>query len=172
MRTQRVIRAAWHRDTTLSIVLLTLALMTVGCASSGSLESPEVTLSGVQITDMTVFETTIETRLRVGNPNNESLTFDGASFKLELGDRKIGRGMTAERFTIPRLSTEVVSVTFHVNNAAAILRLKEVLEKQAVSYTVKATMFVERGGSTRKLKTERTGEIDLSAMSVATPIDG
>ena len=150
------------------LALLVLSLVGIGCTSLGSLESPEVTLAGVQITEMTVFETTIETKLRIGNPNNEDLTFDGASFKLELDDRKIGRGMTPERHTIPRLSTEVVPVTFHVNNAAAILRIKEILDKQRVTYTVWATLFLERGGGTRKLKSERSGEIDLAEAGLGT----
>lgn len=152
--------------------LISLALIGIGCTSLGSLESPEVTLAGVQITEMTVFETTIETKLRIGNPNNEALTFDGASFKLELDDRKIGRGMTPELHTIPRLSTEVVPVTFHLNNAAAILRIKEILEKQRVTYTVWATLFLERGGGTRKLKSQRSGEIDLTETGLGSVPEG
>ncbi len=151
--------------------LSTVALLCAGCSSMGSLEPPDVTLAGVQLTEVTMFETTIETRLRIGNPNNESLTFDGASFKLELEDRKVGRGMTPERFTIPRLSTEVVDVTFHVNNAAAMLRLKQILEQQTVTYSVWATLYLERSTGSKKLKAQKQGEIDFSDIGLTSPSD-
>lgn len=39
---------------------------------------------------------------RMAHPNRESLTFDGATFKLILDDWRIGRGMTAESSTLER----------------------------------------------------------------------
>jgi len=144
-------------------------LLAAGCTTLGSLETPDVTLAGLQLTEVTVFETTIEARLRIGNPNREDLSFDGASFKLELEDRKVGRGLTPETFTVPGLSTAVVPVTFHVNNAAAMLRLKQILDQQTVSYGVWATLYLERGTGTKKLKAERQGQIDLQAIAGAAP---
>ena len=51
-----------------------------------------------------------------------------------LEDRKVGRGMSPETVTIPRLGTEVVSIPFHVNNATLLLRLKEILDTKSVRY--------------------------------------
>lgn len=148
---------------TRSIPILLLATLIAGCASLGNLEAPELTLVHLQPVEATLFETTLQVQIRIANPNPESITFDGASFKLTLDGYKVGRGMTSESRTIDRFATEVVDVTFHVSNASVLLRLKEILESKSVSYGVSGKLYLERGGYTRKLKVESAGELDLDS---------
>jgi len=147
----------------LAIPILALVVLASGCVSLGNLEAPELTLVQVKPVEVTVFETTLDVQLRIANPNPDAITFEGASFKLTLDDRKVGRGMTPETVTIDRFGTEVVSLTFHVSNASVLLRLQEILESKNVSYGVSGKLYVKLGSGTRKLKVESDGEIDLNA---------
>lgn len=137
------------------------AFLTGGCASLGNLDAPELTLVNLQLTDATLFETTLEVQLRIANPNPEPITFNGAKFKLTLDDRKVGRGMSPETVTIDRLETAVVNVPFHVNNATLLLRVKEILEKKSVNYGLQGTLYLERSFGTSKLKMNSEGQLDF-----------
>ena len=145
-----------------AVAVLTLLTLTAGCASLSNLEPPELTLVQVVPVEVTVFETTLDVQLRIANPNPDPITFEGASFKLTLDERKIGRGMTPETVTIDRFATEVVNLTFHVSNASVLLRIQEILESKTVSYGVSGKLYVKLGTGTRKLKVQNTGQIDLN----------
>ena len=135
-----------------------------GCTSMGSIEPLDVTLADLEVTEVTVFETTLMAKLRITNPNPEPFTIDGGSFKLYLEDKKVGTGTTKETFTVDRLDSSVVDVIFHINNASALLRLKDILDAEGrdISYGVRGGLYTQGSFGTKKLKVEKTGTIDLS----------
>jgi len=153
----------------LSGIALALALGLNGCSTMGSMEPLEITLSNIQVPEVTVFETTLIARLRVTNPNPEAFTIDGGSFKLYLDDKKVGTGTTSETFTVDRLDSTVVDAVFHINNASAILRLTDIFQQKEVSYGVRGSLFTQGSFGTKKIKVEKTGRIDLTEMN--TPIN-
>ena len=145
-----------------SAMAFALVLGLNGCSTMGSLEPLEVTLSNIQIPEVTVFETTLVAKLRITNPNPEGLTIDGGSFKLYLDDKKVGTGTTSETFSVDRLDSTVVDAVFHINNASAILRLKDIFQQKEVSYGVRGSLFTQGSFGTKKIKVEKTGRIDLT----------
>lgn len=147
-------------------VTTVLAAGALGCSSMGSIEPLDVTLANLNITEVTVFETTLVAKLRITNPNPEAFTIDGASFKLYLEDKKVGTGTSKETFTVDRLDSSVVDVVFHINNASALLRLKDILDDNDVSYGVRGGLYTQGAFGTKKLKVEKTGRIDLGKASL------
>ena len=142
--------------------LLVLAgIGSTGCASMGGLEPPAVTLAGVEPSEVSMFETTVLVKLRVSNPNPEPMTLEGASFKLRLEDRKIGQGLSKETVVIDRLDSTLLNVTFHVNNAVALLQLREILQQEAVDYGIRAVLYTRGSWGTKKIKVEKEGRFDL-----------
>lgn len=94
------------------LLLVMLALTLSACASVSSLEAPEV-----QVTGLTLLEAepgSMEQRflvsLRLTNPNNRSIVIDGLDFELDVNDRRLARGVTGERFELPRLGEAHTSV--------------------------------------------------------------
>jgi len=149
-----------------AVLDLMVAILLSGCASLGDLEAPELTLVDLRPLEATLFETTLQVQLRIANPNPETITFEGASFRLSLDRHKVGRGMTPETRSIDRFGTAVVDVTFHVSNASILLRLKEVLESKSVAYGVSGKLYVKYGTGTRKLRVQNEGQIDLDTSSI------
>lgn len=143
-------------------VLAMAALALTACASMGSLEPPAVTLAGVELTEVTMFETTVQVNLRISNPNPEPMTLEGASFKLRLEGHKIGQGLSSETVTIERLDSTLLNVTFHVNNAVALLQLKEILEQEAMDYGIRAVLYTEGSWGTKKLKVDKEGRFEFT----------
>jgi len=136
-------------------------LGSTACTSLGSLERPSVTLAGVELSEVTVFETTVQVKLRVSNPNPEPITLEGASFKLRLEDHKIGQGLSSETVVIDRLDSALLNVTFHVNNALALLQLREILEQEALDYGIRAILYTRGSWGTKKLKVDKEGRFEF-----------
>jgi len=156
-----------QRCSTLVVATLLVA-GAVGCTSMGSIEPLDVTLANLNVTEVTLFETTLIAKLRITNPNPEAFTIEGASFKLYLEDKKVGTGTSKESFTVDRLDSHVVDVIFHMNNASALLRLKDILENKdkEVSYGVRGGLYTQGAFGTKKLKVEKSGTIDLEKVPV------
>jgi LEA14-like dessication related protein len=143
------------------LILAALVAGLLGCASMASIEPLDVTLANLNITEVTVFETTLVAKLRITNPNPEALSIEGASFKLYLEDKKVGSGTCNEAFSVERLDSTVIDVLFHLNNASAVLRLKDILEDDEVRYGIRGGLFLQGTFGSKKLKVEQTGRIDL-----------
>jgi LEA14-like dessication related protein len=158
------LQKGWGRWAATSTVMLVLGagLVFTACTSMGSLEPPSVSLAGVELSEVTVFETTVQVKLRVSNPNPEPMTLEGASFKLRLEDHKIGRGLSSEIVTIERLDTALLNVTFYVNNAVALLQLREILQQEAVDYRVQAVLYTQGSWGTKKLKVDKEGRFEFT----------
>jgi LEA14-like dessication related protein len=154
-----------HRSRLVITALLVVGLS--GCSSLGRIEPLDVTLAKLDVTEITIFETTLVAKLRITNPNPDAYTIDGASFKLYLEDKKVGTGTTKETFDVDRLDSTVVDVVFHINNASALLRLKDILRgtDNEVSYGVRGGLYTQGTFGTRKLKVDQTGTVNLTHSS-------
>ena len=154
------------RNRHLAAAILIFSVSLTGCSTMGSLEPLDVTLTNISVPEITVFETTLIAKLRITNPNPDALTIDGGSFKLYIEDKKIGSGTTAETFTVDRLDSTVVDAIFHINNASALLRLKDIFAGDSeVSYGVRGSLFTQGNFGTKKIKVEKMGRIDLREMN-------
>jgi LEA14-like dessication related protein len=152
---------------TTAVVALFAVAMTTGCATTDALEEMEITLTDLQFTEATLFETTMVAKIRVTNPNPDPLAFEGASFKLYLDDRKVGTGLAPDPFSTEGLDTTIVPVTFYLNNATALLRVVDVLkDKREVGYGVKGSLFMDSSWGRRKLKVEKMGSLDIENLEV------
>lgn len=169
IRTQNGRLEVFFRPQWSNLVVATLLVTgTLGCTSMGSIEPLDVTLANLKVTEVTVFETTLVAELRITNPNPEAFSIEGASFKLYLENKKVGTGTSKESFTVDRLDSHVVDVIFHMNNASALLRLKDIFQNsdKEISYGVRGGLFTQGAFGTKKLKVEKSGTIDLEDVSV------
>ena len=105
------------------ILVLMLVLLTTGCTTLGTMTPPDVSLVDMELTDVTVFETTGTITVRLTNENPEPLVIDGSVFKLYLNGMPVGKALDAERLEVPRLGTATQTVNLHINNVALIARL-------------------------------------------------
>ena len=140
---------------------LAIAIAAAACSSLSPIEPLQLTLADLEVSEVTLFETTLLARLRVTNPNPEPFAVDGASFKLTLDGRKVGSGTTPGSFNVGRLDSVVVEAVFHINNASAVLRLKDVLQQKVVSYGITGSLFTQGTFGTRRIRVDKEGRLDL-----------
>jgi LEA14-like dessication related protein len=91
------------------------ALLAIGCATLGrEVEPPDVYVIDILPLEGTAFEQRVQVDLRVRNPNDFALEFDGVRFQLELNGKRFARGLGDQRVTVPRLGEariEVITTT-------------------------------------------------------------
>ena len=156
------------------MVAAVIAAAAIGCASSGSLVPPSVTLVDVEMVDATLFESTFDVGVRITNDNPEPLLVDGAVLELELDGRDFGKGSTAERFEVPRLGSSVQRFELRLSHVAIATKIRGVMERKVVDYTIRGTVYVVReSGRVTSVPIVKEGQFDLreGPLDPSPPID-
>ncbi|MES9962632.1 MAG: LEA type 2 family protein [Candidatus Sedimenticola sp. 20ELBAFRAG] len=143
----------------LTLCLLALLILS-GCAGMAeSRESPRVTLVGIKMVSVEIFEQRYGLMLRIQNPNPDALVITGMSFKVEINDQDFAsgvsdNGVTVEGFGEATLDVEVVSSLFDVVEQ---LRALEKRQGQPLVYRIHGK--IRHAGSPFSIPFERKGRI-------------
>ena len=96
--------------------LLLVAGTFAGCAAMQSpLETPYVTLTDLRMLDMALFEQRYGLKIRVQNPNPVELPITGMSFRLDINDTELGRGVSDQAVTVPAYGEAVMEIKLTSN---------------------------------------------------------
>lgn len=146
----------------LSIILLT-ALM-LGCASLGQRrEPPIVTLAGLQMGEMTLFEQRYRLQLRVQNPNDVELPISGLHCTLVINDREFANGVSDTGVTVPRFGEALLSIDVisDLRRVIAQLRDRERQSHNSITYHLSGKFTLQ--GSPFPVPFDYHGEFELQA---------
>ena len=146
----------------LLLVWLWCALLLAGCAGLPGRDPLNVTLAGLESLPGQGMEVRMAVKLRVQNPNDAAVDFDGVAVSLELRGMDFASGVSDARGQVPRFGETVITVPVTVS-ALAIAR-------QVISLaggTNPKVEFVARGklsdGSLGGARFESKGAFDLPA---------
>ncbi len=67
-------------------------------------------------------------QLRVQNPNNEPIEFDGAALQLDVRGTRLGSGVSDQRGTVPRFGETVINMPVSVPFSAVIRQAFRILQ--------------------------------------------
>jgi LEA14-like dessication related protein len=102
--------------TVLAIVTLTLN----GCAGLFGGDPLRVNVAGIEPIDGQGLEMRFNVKLRVQNPNDSTVSFNGVSLDLELNGKPFASGVSDQAGTVPRFGETVVNVPLTVPAFAAV----------------------------------------------------
>jgi LEA14-like dessication related protein len=68
--------------------------------------------------------------VRIDNESRYPLHINGRVYRLYLNDIDVGKGMTSETLTVPRLGSANQEILFHLNNIRLISRIQSLLESK------------------------------------------
>ena len=86
-----------------AIWLIMAAMITSGCQTLGSLEAPEVSVTGIALNSISLFEQEWGLTLRARNPNDRELTLKSLDYEIFINGEKFARGLTGESVTLRSL---------------------------------------------------------------------
>jgi LEA14-like dessication related protein len=99
---------------TLAIVrragIVTLLLAACGCAALPNRDPLNVSVAGIESLPGEGIELRLAVRVRIQNPNDTPLDYDGAALTLNVNGRKLATGVSDAVGTVPRYGESVVTI--------------------------------------------------------------
>jgi LEA14-like dessication related protein len=162
-RSQRLIRS-W---------LLLATVLLSACASMPSRDPLQVTVAGVESIPGEGMELRLLVKLRVQNPNDTSIEFDGVSLNLDVMGRAFASGVSDQAGTVPRFGEAVVAVPVTVSMMRMARQVLGMLDGKPVDKVTYAMSGKLHGASMfGAQRFTSKGEFDLpQGAPAATPVD-
>jgi len=144
-------------------LLAGLALLAAGCASLQRPEPVEVILVGIEPLRSEGLELRMLLRLRVQNPNDQPLEFNGIAVQLDLQGRRFATGVSNSAGSVPRFGETVIGVPVSI----PVLRVAQ-QALGAASGELRGKLAYELGGQIAgpalgSLRFRSRGELTLPA---------
>ncbi len=86
-----------------------------GCAAFQPADPLDVTVAGIESLPSEGLELRMSVRLRIQNPNDRQIDYDGLSVRLIVLEKTFATGVSDQRGTIPRFGTEVIPVAVTIS---------------------------------------------------------
>lgn len=113
-------RHPFRRRAAILLATTLIALGSAGCATLGLHEPPSVNLVGIEPIAGEGLESRFALRLRIQNPNERPIEYDGLWVELAIAGSKLASGVSDRRGTIPRFGEEVLTVPVSVSMPALV----------------------------------------------------
>lgn len=98
-----------------------IAVLVGGCAGMSGREPVQVSVAGIEQLPGQGLEVRMMVKLRVQNPGETPVDYDGVFVKLEVLDKTFATGVSDERGSIPRFGESVISVPVTVSTLRVAL---------------------------------------------------
>ena len=129
-----------------------LALVLAGCASLGGRDPLNVQVAGVEPLQGQGLELRMAVKLRVQNPNDTAVEYDGTALELDLNGKRFATGVSGERGSVPRFGETVLTVPVSVSAFSAVrqaLGLADGSRLDDIPYQVRGKLSGGVFGTTR-----------------------
>ncbi|MDD3675139.1 LEA type 2 family protein [Thauera propionica] len=149
--------------TLLQAVLLLCALSLPGCASLVHREPVRINVVGLEPLPGQGMEMRFAVKLRVQNPNETAIEFDGLALELDLNDKPFATGVSDQRGSVPRFGEALVSIPVSVSAVAVVRQALGVMDGKAVDnvpYTLRGRLA---GGVLGGVRFSDKGTLSLPA---------
>ncbi|MEI2416862.1 LEA type 2 family protein [Orrella sp. JC864] len=131
--------------------LLAAALLS-GCASWPGRQAPRVSVVGLEPAAGQGLEARFELKLRVQNPSDAAISYDGVVLDLDLNGQPFASGVSDQRGSIPRLGEAILTVPVTVSAVSALRQARRWLDGQpggALAYRLNGRLAGGMLGGTR-----------------------
>lgn len=147
-------------------VLIAAVVMLSACAGMPGAGDPlQVTVADIESLPSEGLEFRMLVKLRVQNPNDAPIQYDGVSLQLDVLDKTFATGVSDERGTVPRFGETVIAVPVTVSALRLALYTVGVLNGQRIerlTYRMQGKLNGPVFGSTRF---QAQGELPLPGES-------
>jgi LEA14-like dessication related protein len=137
------------------------AALLAACALTEHLQTPQLTVVGVQLLGADLWTQHLQLRIRVDNPNDRELPVNSITFTLEVADQQLASGETAAGFVVPARGSAQFDTNVTANFAGALLALlPHGSQPQSVAYRLSGKVSLS-GVLLRSIPFEQSGTFSL-----------
>ncbi|MBN8441085.1 MAG: LEA type 2 family protein [Thauera sp.] len=140
-------------------------LCLAACASLGGRDPIRLNVVGLDPIPGQGMEMRFNVKLRVQNPNESAIEFDGVALELDLNDRAFATGVSDLKGSVPRFGETVLSVPVSVSAFAAVRQALGLMDERTAANDVPYVLRAKLGGPlfSGQRFTEK-GTLDLPAL--------
>lgn len=102
------------------LIIVTALLALGGCAGMAVRDPVRINVVGIDPLPGQGLEMRFNVKLRLQNPNDSAIEYDGVALELELNDQPFATGVSDRKGSIPRFGESVLSVPVTVSALAAV----------------------------------------------------
>ena len=153
-----------------ALLWMVLACVAAGCSQLPLRDPLRISLVGIEPLPGQGLELRMAMKLRVQNPNDTAIDFDGVALEVDLRGMSFASGVSDQVGSVPRYSEVVVSVPVSVS-AMSVLRQGLSFangDRSSVTYAIRGKIGGSMLGSTT-FKTNGQVELPTSLLGTATP---
>jgi LEA14-like dessication related protein len=148
-----------------ALVLSTALVLLAACTSMGSkLESPRLSLVGIQVMSADMFAQRFKVRVLVVNPNEIELPVRGLEYQILLMGDSFADGTSNDVFLLPAKGEAEFDMLVTTNFVSAFGRLLSRVgggKLENIEYEISGKIYVEKG-ILRKIPFTHQGTVDFS----------
>jgi LEA14-like dessication related protein len=148
------------------LLLATLfSLLLAACAAFPGRDPLRVDLVGIEPIEGQGLELRLAVKLRVQNPNEAAVEYDGAALELEVNNKTLATGVSDQRGSVPRYGERVLVVPVSIT---ALNAVRQALALADGTTTRETVPFVLRGklagGAFGAVRFSQEGSIGIGAL--------
>lgn len=103
-----------------SLLLCLLAVVSTACTTLPPHDPLRIDLVGLEPLPGQGLEVRFAVKLRVQNPNDDAIEFDGVALELEVNDQPLASGVSDQRGRVPRFGETLISVPVSISAFSAM----------------------------------------------------
>lgn len=155
--------------------IIFLITLLSGCATLPGVDTPMVRVVGLEPLPSEGLEVRFALKLRVQNPNEGPLAYNGLSVNLDLDGRGLASGVSNVSGEIPRFSDAVLTVPVSISAFSVIRQLLAQARKsqsanngisQPLAYSLRGKLGAANGNF-RATRFSDSGELDLFSLNTS-----
>ena len=151
-----------------SLYPVAIVLWVTACAAFNTrVQAPYITIAGLEVSGITLFEQHYRLQMRIQNPNNFELPIVGMSYELYINDRRFAHGVSPVEVTVPRFGESLITVQMvsDLGSVVASFRTLELRSGQGrESFKYRLNGDVKLSNRAGMLPFEYAGEFNLKRM--------
>ena len=159
-KTLRPHRAAWGW-----LALVAVLGLVAGCAAfAPKLESPKLSLLGIQMLSTDMFAQKFRVRVKVENPNDLELPVRGLDYKIILMGDSFAEGVSGDRFVVPAKGEAEFDMLVTTNFVSSLGRLISRVgggKLENLDYEIAGEVMLDKG-FVKKIPFSHHGQVDIA----------
>ena len=148
------------------------ALVLAGCASMMRTDPLQFTVAGIEPMQGEGLELRMLVKLRVQNPNDAPLAYDGVYLKFDVLGKTFATGVSDASGTVPRFGESVIAVPVTVSVLRMVRHALGMLDGQPMEKVTYSLSGKLNGPVFAVARFNSQGEIDLRTVTTPTPDAG
>ena len=126
------------------------------------LETPHLSVVGVELQKSDLWQQRLKVRMRVQNPNDRALPIKGLTYQLDVAGQEFARGVSGASFVVPALGEAEFDMNVTANMATALFKLLGRGERigDSVDYRIRGKVSLSEG-FLRSIPFEQSGSFKL-----------